>query len=244
MSGALNCVNAPYNMTNMKKTLPKIQNQTLLQQALTHRSYANERPIEGKDNERLEFLGDAVLGFIVGALLYNRYPDISEAQLTRLRSALVDEKQLATLARKIGIGSYMRLGKGAEKDGGRDNPALLSDTFEALIGAYFLDAGIEEVRQYVEPLLRSVADTLVFPQSDGEPKRLVDSKNRFQQWALAQFGENPIYETIDESGPDHAKEFTAQVRVKNKVYGVGSDRRKQEAEKRAAESALKGLGLE
>ncbi|MDY6786134.1 MAG: putative dsRNA-binding protein, partial [Cyanobacteriota bacterium] len=169
------------------------------------------------------------------------YPDISEAQLTRLRSALVDEKQLANFAREIGIGSLMRLGKGANKDGGRDNPALLSDTFEALIGAYFLDAGIEKVKQYVEPFLRSLADTLVFPQTDAEPQRLVDSKNRFQQWALARFKENPTYTIIDESGPAHAKEFIAQVSVKGKVYGVGRDRRKQEAEKRAAECALEKL---
>ncbi|MDY6785772.1 MAG: ribonuclease III domain-containing protein, partial [Cyanobacteriota bacterium] len=96
----------------MEKILPKIKDKTLLQQALTHRSYVNEHPTEGTDNERLEFLGDAVLGFISGALLYERYPDISEAQLTRLRSALVDEKQLANFAREIGIGSLMRLGKG------------------------------------------------------------------------------------------------------------------------------------
>lgn len=226
-------------MKHMKKTLPEIKNKALLEQALSHRSYVNEHPTEKQNNERLEFLGDAVLGFVVGALLYQRYPDISEAQLTRLRSVLVDEKQLAKFAREIGIGDIMKLGKGAEKDGGRDNPALLSDTFEALIGAYFLDSGIEAVRNYVEPFLGSLADTLVFPQTEAEPQGLIDSKNRFQQWALAHFKENPVYTIINESGPDHAKEFTAEVRVQGKVYGVGRDRRKQEAEKRAAETALK-----
>ncbi|MDY7016332.1 MAG: ribonuclease III [Cyanobacteriota bacterium] len=224
----------------MERNLPKIKDEVLLQQALTHRSYVNEHP-EEQDNERLEFLGDAVLGFVVGDWLYQHYTEISEATLTRLRSALVDEKQLANFAREIGVGPLMRLGKGADKDGGRDNPALLSDTFEALIGAYFLDAGIEEVQQYIEPFLGSLADTLVHSQTDAAPQHLVDSKNRFQQWALAQFQENPIYTIIDESGPDHAKEFTAQVSVQGKVYGVGRDRRKQEAEKRAAESALKNL---
>jgi ribonuclease-3 len=226
-------------MTHMKKTLPEIKNKALLEQALSHRSYVNEHPTEKQNNERLEFLGDAVLGFVVGALLYQRYPDISEAQLTRLRSVLVDEKQLAKFAREIGIGDIMKLGKGAEKDGGRDNPALLSDTFEALIGAYFLDSGIEAVRNYVEPFLRSLADTLVVPQTEADTQGLIDSKNRFQQWALAHFKESPVYEIIKESGPDHAKEFVAEVRVQGKVYGQGRDRRKQEAEKRAAESALK-----
>ncbi|MBD2576629.1 ribonuclease III [Oscillatoria sp. FACHB-1406] len=228
----------------MKRTLPIIQNEELLKQALTHRSYANENPLQGRDNERLEFLGDAVLGFVVGELLFKRYPHVNEAQLTRLRSSLVDEKHLATVARKIELGARMRLGRGAEKDGGRDNPSLLSDTFEALIGAYYLEVGIEQVKDYVEPLLRSVADTLVFPQNELEARSLIDSKNRFQQWALARYKENPIYSIIDESGPDHAKEFTAEVRVKGELYGVGCDRRKQEAEKRAAECALRQLGLE
>jgi ribonuclease-3 len=223
--------------------LPIIKDEKLRLQALTHRSYVNEHPDAGEHNERLEFLGDAVLGFLIGELLYKRYPEMSEAQLTRLRSNLVDEKQLAKFATQLGIGDLIQLGKGAIKEGGRENPSLLSDTFEAYIAAYFIESGIEAVQQFVQPLFTKVADSIVFPQSDTNPKNLVDSKGQFQQWALANFVQNPEYLIIDESGPDHAKEFTAEVRVNGKVYGVGIDRRKQDAEKRAAEVALKKVGL-
>ena len=223
--------------------LPLIKDEKLLLQALTHRSYVNEHPDAGEHNERLEFLGDAVLGFVVGELLYQRYLEMSEAQLTRLRSNLVDEKQLGKFAIQLGIGELMRLGKGAIKEGGRENPSLLSDTFEAYIAAYFLESGVEAVREFVQPLFTAVADSIVFPQSNAEPKNLIDSKGQFQQWALAKFVQNPEYSIIDESGPDHAKEFTAEVRVNGKVYGVGKGRRKQDAEKHAAEVALKKVGL-
>ncbi|MBP0020618.1 MAG: ribonuclease III [Cyanobacteria bacterium SBLK] len=230
-------------MAKKAKKIPPIKDRNLLGQALTHRSYANEYPEEGDDNERLEFLGDAVLGFIVGELLYTRYPKLDEAKLTRLRSLLVDEKQLANFARKIQLGDRLRLGKGADKDGGRNKDSLLSDTFEALIGAYFLDSGIEAVREYIEPLFVEMSDRLVASQSQTHGKTLIDSKNRFQQWALQEFGENPEYFLIKESGPDHAKQFTSGVRVKGKTFGVGTDKRKQEAEKRAAEDALRQLGI-
>lgn len=223
--------------------LPTIKNENLRLQALTHRSYVNEHPDAGEHNERLEFLGDAVLGFLIGELLYKRYPEMSEAQLTRLRSNLVDEKQLAKFATHLGIGELIRMGKGAIKEGGRENPSLLSDTFEAYIAAYFIESGIEAVRKFVQPLFTEVADSIVSPESKTDPKDLVDSKGRFQQWALANFVQNPEYFIIDESGPDHAKEFTAQVCVKGKVYGVGTGRRKQDAEKHAAEAALKKIGL-
>jgi ribonuclease III len=221
--------------------LPPFRDRTLFYRALTHRSYINENPGESDHNERLEFLGDAILGFVVGELLYTRYPEMSEAQLTRLRSALVDEKQLSKFAISLGLGNLMRLGKGAIKDKGRHNPSLLSDTFEAIIAAYFLESDIDAVCDYVKPMFIAIADSIVFPQSDAEPKNLVDPKNQFQQWALEKYGQNPQYFIIDESGPDHAKEFTSEVRVDGKVYGVGKGRRKQDAEKRAAENALAKL---
>ncbi|MGE5659600.1 MAG: ribonuclease III [Actinomycetota bacterium] len=223
--------------------IPEFKDETLFQQALTHRSYVNENPNVGEHNERLEFLGDAVLGYLVGEILYKRYEDLSEAQLTRLRSALVDQKQLAKFAQELGIGPLMRLGKGAEKDKGRENPSLLCDTFEAMIGAYYLDSTITPVRAFVRKLFIPVADRIVFPQADANPQELVDSKNRFQQWALAQFHQNPEYAIVDEEGPDHAKEFTAEVYVNSKMYGVGRGRRKQDAEKLAAEAALRKVGL-
>ena len=219
--------------------LPNINDKNLWLHAFTHRSYVNENPEAGENNERLEFLGDAVLGFLIGELLYERYPEMSEAELTRLRSVLVDQKQLAKFAIQLGIGNLMRLGKGAIKEGGSQNPSLLSDTFEAYIGAYFLDSGIEAVRKFVQQLFIPVANSIIVPHSDADPKNLVDPKNRFQQWALAKFVQNPEYFIIGESGPDHAKEFTAEVRVNGELFGVGKGRRKQDAQKNAAEDALK-----
>ncbi|MBE9041250.1 ribonuclease III [Oscillatoriales cyanobacterium LEGE 11467] len=225
---------------------PPIRDSQLLELALTHRSYVNEHPTE-THNERLEFLGDAVLGFLVGELLYARYPQMSEAQLTRTRSALVDETQLGQLGREMGIGAIVRLGRGAELDGGRESPAILSDTFEALIAAYFLEAGIEAVRDYVGDVFTALVEQRMHSQSSGSLQSFIDSKNLFQQWVHAHFPDsykpNPEYIIVKQTGPDHAKEFVAQVRVNDRVYGRGKGRRKQEAEKKAAEDALKQLGL-
>ncbi|MGB5637206.1 MAG: ribonuclease III [Waterburya sp.] len=234
----------------MKRKLPSFNNSILFDLALTHSSYANEHPEISGDNERLEFLGDAVLGFVVAEMLYRMYPTINEAQLTHLRSRLVDEKQLGRLGAEYGLGELMHLGKGTAKDGGRKNPSLLNDTFEAILGAYFLDAGIESVRRYIlnifQPLAKQlVDDSLPFQGSQEEQEEgvkqlqesFIDSKNRFQQWALANYKTKPEYQIIDESGPDHAKQFTAQVSINRQVYGVGTAHRKQEAEKRAAEAA-------
>lgn len=217
--------------------LPCFSDSSLLRRALTHRSYFNEHPEEGEDNERLEFLGDALLGFLVGELIYGRYPKLSEGQLTSLRSELVREKQLVKFATELGIGKQLRLGKGTIQDGGRQNPSLLSDAFEAIIGAYFLDSGIDKVREFVEPLFIPVADDIVFAQS------ALNSKSMLQEWALTKYGENPQYFLIKESGPDHAKVYTTEVRLKGKVYGSGMGRSKQSAEKSAAQNALKKVGL-
>jgi len=230
----------------MQQNLPEFKQTELWQQALTHRSYTNENPGKGTDNERLEFLGDAILGFVVAEMLYTLYPTINEAQLTHLRSRLVDEKQLGKLGAELGLGSLMLLGKGTAKDGGRKNPSLLNDTFEAMLGAYFLDAGIEAVRTYILQIFRPLAQQLVdssqngskLDREQGEPRAtFIDSKNRLQQWALAKYQQKPVYQITAESGPDHAKEFTAQVSIDGQIYGRGKDRRKQEAEKRAAEIA-------
>lgn len=219
--------------------LPQFQNSQLLLQALTHRSYINEHPEAGEDNERLEFLGDATLGFVVGALLYRQYPKLLEGELSRRRSRLVDQPQLAKFAVALDLGSQMRIGRGAERDGGRQNPSLLSSTFEAIVGAYFLDSGYEAVQQYVEELFRAAIEL------NGDGRSTIDPKSRFQQWALANLGhQNPVYEVIEESGPAHKKRFTVAVKVGETVYGVGTDRSIAEAGKRAAEEALRRLGLE
>lgn len=222
-----------------QSNLPNFRDKALFSQAMTHRSYTNENPTIKLNNERLEFLGDAVLNFLSGEFLYKRYPQKSEGELTPLRSALVDEKQLAQFAEKLGLNQWLRLGKGAELEGGRQNANLLSSAFEAMIGAYFLDADsdVDVVRLYVEPLFAAVIDTLAIAAPN------INFKSRFQAWALAQVGQNPQYVITGQSGPDHAREFTAEVYVVDTKYGVGTGRRKQDAEKNAAKAALQALGL-
>ena len=214
--------------------LPPFRDRSLLQRALTHRSFINEHPDAGAHNERLEFLGDAVLNFLSGEFLFKQYPHKPEGELTPMRSALVDERQLAKFAIELGLGEQLRLGRGAEREGGRQNTNLLSSAFEAIIGAYFLDtdSDIAAVRLYMERLFRE-ADIL--------PN--LNYKSQFQEWALANIGQNPKYVITKQTGPDHAREFTAEVWVGNQKYGEGMGRRKQDAEKRSAEDALRQLGL-
>jgi ribonuclease III len=212
------------------------KNKKLFFQALTHRSYVNEHPGEDvQDNERLEFLGDAILNFLSGQYLYNKHKDKGEDELTRRRSALVDEKQLAKFAREVGLDSQMLLGQGAIRDGGYQNPNLLSSTFEAVIGAYYLDnnSNIEAVRAIIEPLFDSVPEQVVVIRSN------VDSKNRFQEWVQRHIAPTPPkYFTEQIGGLSHAPEFKAEVYVGDKKYGEGTGRNKKEAEKAAAENAL------
>lgn len=213
-----------------------LQDEVLLQIALTHRSYVNEHPGE-KHNERLEFLGDSILNFVSGSYLYNRYPNVDEHEMTRRRAALVDEKQLAQFALEVGLDSRMRLGKGAIHSGGFQNLNLLSSTFEAVVGAYFLDAGqrLETLRPVLEELFDSVPEGIFESRSD------VDAKNRFQEWAQATHKVLPQYVTERVGGPDHAPEYQAQVRINGQVYGEGKACGKKDAQKRAAEDAIARL---
>ncbi|MEH1830964.1 MAG: ribonuclease III [Nostoc sp.] len=211
----------------------------LLRQALTHRSYVNENPGEGEHNERLEFLGDALLNFLSGEYLYSCHREMGEDELTRRRSALVDEKQLAKFAEEVGLDFRMRLGKGAIRDGGYQNPNLLSSTFEAVLGAYYLDndSNIEAVRAIIEPLFDSVDPKHIIVSRSN-----VDSKNRFQEWVQRNVTSTPPkYFTEQIGGPSHAPEFIAKVLVDGKIYGEGKGRNKKDAEKAAAEDALADL---
>ncbi len=219
-------------------TIPTFKNEKLLRLALTHRSYVNENPGEGENNERLEFLGDAILTFLSGEYLFKRHPEMGEDELTRRRAALVNEKQLAKFAIEVDLDSKMLLGKGAIRDGGFTNPNLLSSTFEAFIGAYYLDnnTNIEPVREFVEKLFSSVPENVVEISSN------VDSKNRFQEWVQTNIGPTPPkYDTVQAGGEAHAPEFLAKVLVGEKEYGEGRGRSKKDAEKRAAENALANL---
>lgn len=210
----------------------------LLNRALTHRSYLNEHPEALEDNERLEFLGDAVLDFLVGAWLYNRFPELPEGNLTRLRSALVRTEQLAQFAGNINLGSAILLGHGEEEAGGRERPALLCGTFEALIGALYLDSGIVAVQAFVAPMLESAAEEILSDHRDKDPKSLL------QEWAQAQGYGTPSYRTVSATGPDHAKIFTVEVYIQGERYGRGVGNSKQAAAKFAAREALKFIGTE
>jgi ribonuclease III len=209
----------------------------LLSRALTHRSYLNENPEAVEDNERLEFLGDAVLDFMVGAWLYNRYPEMPEGDLTRMRSALVHTEQLAEFARKVKLGNAMRLGRGETIGGGRGRDALLCDTFEAVVGAIYLDHGIVGVEAFINPFLLEVADIILINGKSEDPKSL------FQEWAQSQGFSAPSYITRSSSGPDHSKEFVVDVLVNGEVYGSGTGHSKQAATKNAAQNVLIKMGL-
>ncbi|MEM7063543.1 MAG: ribonuclease III [Cyanobacteria bacterium P01_B01_bin.77] len=217
--------------------LPTFSDQHLWQLAITHKSYAKEHECE--DNERLEFLGDAILTFLSGEYLYQRYPKRSEGELTPLRASLVDENQLSYFASQLKLQKYLRLSRGAENSDSRNSKRVLCSTFEALIGAYFLDScqDIETLRAYVVPMFDSVAAQV------SETALQTNYKSRFQIWSLEQLGEVPTYKIIAAIGPDHAKQFTAEVRVKELLYGQGTGRRKQDAEKKAAQAALKQVGI-
>lgn len=214
------------------------QDQSLLKRALTHRSYVNEHHDALEDNERLEFLGDAVLDFLTGALLYNHFPEMNEGQLTRLRSELVRTEQLAAFAQEIHLGEALLLGRGEETTGGRERPALLCAGYEALIGALYLDAGMDAVLAFTEDRLKDAAEC--FLQSES----LLDARSKLQIWAQAEMGETPHYRTIDSYGPDHAREFVIEVSIARKLFAKGKGRSKQEAAKRAASALIRRIGLE
>ena len=200
--------------------------------ALTHRSYLNEHPETIEDNERLEFLGDAVLDFLAGAVLYNKYPEMNEGRLTRLRAALVNTEQLAAFAASLDIGSQLRLGKGEDDSGGRQRSTLLCAAFEAAVGAYYLDSGLEAVRTFVEPLFDVAAGQILNDQMD------VDPKSHFQEWAQAERGHTPRYVQVGITGPDHSRVYTVEVWVGDESFGTGSGSNKQSAAQAAARAAL------
>ncbi len=212
-------------------------NPALLERALTHHSFVNEHPEAGEDNERLEFLGDAVLDFLSGAWLYARYPQADEGDLTRMRSVLVRTETLAEFARTIQLGRHLRLGKGEEESGGRQRPLLLCGAFEALIGALFLDQGAEAAQRFLEPKFEALFAEL--PREE----IVLDAKSRLQEWAQSQRTLTPQYRTVEESGPQHSREFVVEVYLGSELCGRGAGRSKNAAAQVAATDALKRLGL-
>jgi len=215
----------------------KFKDLHLFRRALIHRSYVNEHPEVMQDNERLEFLGDAVLDFLVGAWLYHHFPEMAEGALTRMRAALVGNQQLAEFAQHIGLGHFMLLGRGEIDGGGRDRGPLLGSSFEALIGALYLDQGIPAVEKFVHPLLEVGSRQILAEQKDQDPKSIL------QEWVQAQGFNTPQYRTASSEGPDHEKKFIIEVLVNGQVYGAGQGSSKRIAAKEAARAALKTIGL-
>jgi ribonuclease III len=208
------------------------ENEKLLKQAFTHSSYVNEhRRKPNEDNERLEFLGDAVLELTVSQFLFKKYPMMSEGELTKLRAAIVCEPSLVTLANEHNFGSLILLGKGEEMTGGRERPALLADVFEAFIGALYLDKGLDVVIEYLE--------RNVFPKINaGAFSHVMDYKSQLQE-LIQRDGSGVIeYRVLLEKGPAHNKEFVSRVSLNSEEIGIGSGKSKKEAEQRAAQMAL------
>ena len=202
-----------------------------LSAALTHSSYANEHRCPS--NERLEFLGDSVLGMVVAAHLYRTFPELPEGRMTRMRSELVCEQSLWEAARQLGLGDYIRLGKGEDQTGGRRRPSILADCVEAIIAAIYLDGGLECAREFIHTVILSKLTNSVTPVSD--------YKTELQELVQQTPGNTVSYELTGESGPDHDKRFAFVVRLKDETLGSGEGRTKKEAEQMAARAALERL---
>jgi ribonuclease-3 len=212
------------------------QQQELLTQALTHSSYANENPgVAPASNERLEFLGDAILGLIVAENLYRDFPGMSEGEMTRLRSILVKQETLARVAESIKLGNYLYLGKGEEASGGKDKPANLARALEALIAAVYLDHGPAVTEQLVLEILDAELLKTLYQGT------IVDYKSQLQELLQAKTQQTPVYNLIETQGPDHSKKFTVEVRLGNDVLANGIGRSKKKAETEAARIALEKL---
>ncbi len=209
------------------------KNEALFEQALTHTSYANEKvKNKPKHYERLEFLGDAVLEQIVSEFLYFKYPKFPEGRLTRLRASLVCEFTLSQCSRQIGLGEYVLLSKGEDQTGGRNRDSILCDLFEAMLGAIYLDGGIEPAKKYV----------ITYLLDDIEGKTLFyDAKSTLQEITQRDYGEGPVYELLEASGPDHNRHFVTAVMVAGKEMAKGEGTSKKNAEQMAAYEALKIL---
>jgi len=207
----------------------------LLQQAMYHRSYLNEAAEDVESNERMEFLGDAVLGLVVSEKLYRDYPDLSEGHLSQLRAILVRWDALARVATRIGLGDYLVLGRGEEMSGGRARPSNLAGALEALIGAAFLDGGLANAKKLVLKLLKPDFQAIA---AQGVT---ADSKSELQHLAQTRWHQIPEYRLISSEGPDHAKLFTVEVQVGDQVVGQGQGRNKKQAELNAARQALETL---
>ncbi len=218
-------------MKNILKLNSLFNNKDLLDLALTHKSWVNENPGKRGSNERLEFLGDAILEFVVSRQLYEKFPDKEEGYLTALRANIVNTVNLAKTAKNIELGKALYLSKGEEDGGGRENSSLLADTVEAVIGALFLDQGLPASESFI-------SENLLFDIEVKTKEPLKDPKSRLQEYVQAKGLPTPKYRVFKESGPDHEKNFQVEVVIDNKPWGLGEGKSKSLAEQKAAENAL------
>lgn len=227
-----------HNLSDLEKILGlKFEDKDLLQKIFVHRSYLNEHPkFKLDNNERLEFLGDAVLELIVTEHLYRNYSN-PEGELTNWRSALVKGEMLSKVAARLKIGDYLLLSKGEEKSGGKNRELILANTFEALVGAIYLEFGYKDAKKFVEGRLIKELEEIL------EKKLYQDGKSRLQEWSQESNGATPTYKIISETGPDHAKVFTVGVSIGKEILAEGTGSSKQKAEQQAAFAALKKLKL-
>jgi ribonuclease III len=209
------------------------RNRSYLELALTHSSFTNENPsYGGADNQRLEYLGDAILGFLVAEWLYTQYPDAGEGELTSLRAFVVRTESLAQLGRDMRIGHYLRMGRGEESSGGRAREANLAAAVEALIGAVYLDRGMEVTRVLVGQHLDALSEDIERQRSHKNAKTFL------QEYTQLNLGVTPVYEIVDQAGPDHALTFTARVLIAGEIWGEGVGLSKRAAEQAAARAAI------
>lgn len=223
-------------MNLLEKSLDyKFNNIELLKNALIHSSYANEVRGNTHSNERLEFLGDSVLSVIVAEHIYHKYPNMPEGELTRLRASLVCEKSLCAFSRELHIGEYLKLGKGEDKNGGRERDSILADAFEAVLAAIYLDGGMHAAKKHI-------MNTVLRDLKHHDDDTFKDYKTTLQEIIQRNPEESVSYVLIGESGPDHDKQFTVAVQLNSNVIGTGSGKSKKQAEQMAARQALKLMG--
>jgi ribonuclease-3 len=212
------------------------KNQEYLITALTHRSYLNEnRDNSSENNERLEFLGDAVLELITSVYLFETYPERPEGELTSFRSAIVRTESLAEASRGLGVGEYLRMSRGEAESGGADKDYLLANTYESILGAIYMDQGYEECKKFVHKTLVPKVENIVENRLD------IDSKTKIQEMIQSEYKVTPTYDVIDEEGPDHDKTFTVAVKIEDETIGTGKGSSKQKAEEDAASDGIKFL---
>lgn len=215
--------------------IPTFKNKDIEFQVFTHRSYLNESHQSLESNERIEFLGDSILSFIVSSYIFDKYPKLKEGELTNMRSILTNTETLYLIAKELELGKNLKLSKGEEASGGRTNKSLLANTYESVVGGLFLDQGIEAARSFITDTILNRIDEIIGDQG------LKDPKSSLQEVLQERFKTSPVYEIVQEEGPDHARIYTVKVMREEQELGQGVGHSKQEAEKNAAKEALTHL---